>query len=165
MATIPNGIVNHENAASATLRLQLESLLGDFYSAVGIAPRQYPSVYATELLADNFEGRFFMHAAFELLCFDKGQMLSARLGLGDVRPTSRLLSLDLATVAGDSISATYCAVLRYGQSAIFHRGTMKVVQNDGHWIIRSIDEDVRVRLMPESHITRRSDRPRIWILK
>jgi hypothetical protein len=161
MASIPNSIAHKRIAGHASLRLQMEVLLGEFYSAVGIAPRDYPSTYVAELLADNFEGRFFMRASSELLCFDKQQILTARLGLGDVRPTSRLLSLELSTITADSLSATYCAVLRYGQSAIFHHGSLKAEQSNGRWMLRSIDEDVR--LMPESRINPHSDRPRVWI--
>ena len=164
MSSNPSGIINVKSANKISLRSQMESLLGDFYNAIGVAPGRFPVANATDLLTDDFEARFFMCASWELMSFNKSQMLSARIGLADVRPTSRLLSLNVTNATEENVCVSYCASLRYGQSAIFHRGTLNAIKQDGRWVIRSIEEDVRVKVMPQSRINRSSDRPRVWIL-
>lgn len=160
----------HASIASFTgeksLRAAMEDLLDEFYRSVGVAPRDRAWTYASDLLAENFAGRFFLHSSSELLCFDRSQILGARLGLGDLPPQSRLLTMSAPSEKEGFVFANYVAAFRYGRTLIRRRGTIKAFQENAAWKIRSVDEDVRVILLPQERAKFRapSDQPRIWFL-
>lgn len=165
MAT--SGATTHFSEASSNipLRTRIEELLFDFYSLVGVAPRRPEAAPATDLLADNFQGRFFLQSTSELLCFDKGQIVTAQLRVGDAqRPGSQLINLSLVRDEDGSVSANYAVALRHGQTALLRRGTLKAIETVRGWAIRSVDEDVRVIVLPEPRRRRTAfDQPRVWI--
>ena len=156
-----------EISSERRIRTQMEELLFDFYSVVGVAPRRPYPVMANDLLSDNFVGRFFIATTSELMCFNKAQMLAAKVGRGDMqRPCAQLLSMNLLYGADGSMSVNYAAAFRYGQTAMIRRGALKAVEGAHGWALRSVDEDVRVIVLAESKrkLSAKSDRPRIWIL-
>lgn len=164
MATMSD-ITALSQVSTSAVRLQMEELLFDFYSAVGASPRRPFAGNASDLLADDFEGRFFSRDSSELSCFDKPQMLVADFGHRDLRPNSQLIDLRAGSVTDSLISVNYEAAFRYGQTLIVRRGTFKAVMTHAGWALRSIDEDMRVTLLPESRRRLRaaSDLPRVWI--
>ena len=85
MATIPAIPLGLNPSSEDQLRVQLEELLFDFYSVVGVAPRRPYPVVAADLLTDNFQGRFFISATSELMYFMKAQMLASKVGRGEGR--------------------------------------------------------------------------------
>jgi hypothetical protein len=147
------------------LRLQMEDLLQGFYSAVGVAPRQHPPANAGELLADNFRGQFFLRDSGEHVSFNKEQMLVSDLGHRDIRPNAQLIALTSTCAADIFVSVNFAIAFRYGQTSVVRRGTFKAVKVHSGWALRSIDEEVRTVMLPESRRKLRtaSDAPRVWI--
>lgn len=166
MATHHASIANPNLSGEKSLQARMEDLLGEFYRTVGVAPRDRAWAYASDLLADKFEGRFFLRSSSELLCFDRSQILGARLGLGDLPPQSQLLSMSAPAEKEGNVFADYVAAFRYGRTLILRHGTLKAEQGTGQWKIRSVDEDIRTTLLPEARAKVRnpSDQPRIWFL-
>jgi hypothetical protein len=149
------------------LRTQMEELLFDFYSVMGVATRRQYPVMANELLTDNFQGRFFIQSSSELMCFSKAQMLASKVGRGGLQgPACQLTSMNASYTPDGCVAATYAAAFRYGQTSMVRRGAFKAVETEHGWSLRSLDEDVRVVLLPESRRKLRnpSDQPRVWIL-
>jgi hypothetical protein len=148
-----------------SLRLELEELLFDFYSIAGLAPRRGYPVAAADLLTDDFQGRIFNRATSELLCFDKALMLEAKLKGSVLRPGSQLLSMNLIHHEDGSVSVSYVAAFRHGQTSLVRRGALRAVESGSGWRLASLDEDVRVLLMPEPRKFLRTtpDQPRVWI--
>ncbi len=166
MATsIVNSAVVEKQAGSA-LRESMEELLINFYSVVGVAPRRTYPVDAAELLADDFEGQFFIQTSSELMVFSKAQMLAAKVGRGESqRPSCQMLSLSVVAGTNGVSTVVYAAAFRFGQTAQVRRGSFKASQGTGGWKLQSIEEDVRVVLLPErSRRQVAADRPRVWIL-
>jgi len=166
MASITVVPIVVKRPAEDNLRVQLEELLFDFYSVVGVAPRRPYPVVAADLLTDNFQGRFFISATSELMYFTKAQMLASKVGRGDAQsPASELVSMNLVQAADGTVSVSYAASFCYGQTAMIRRGTLKAVETPHGWALRSVDEDVRVIILAD--IRRKlcvtADRPRIWI--
>jgi hypothetical protein len=152
-------------ADDTSIRSTMEKLLFDFYSVVGIAPRRGYLIVPGELLADSFQARFFIQATSELLCFDKQQMLTAKVSGNAQRPGSQLLSMNLVHDDNGCISVSYVAAFRHGQTATVRRGAFQAVDLSHGWQMRSLDEDVRVILMPEprKYLRTAPDQPRVWI--
>jgi hypothetical protein len=148
-----------------SLRIELEELLFDFYSVVGIAPRRGYPLNAADLLADDFQGRFFIKATSELLCFDKQGMLKTKVSGSAQRPGSQLVSMNMAHDDDGSVSVSYVAAFGHGQTATVRRGALKAVETASGWRLRSLDEDVRVILLPEprKYLHSAPDQPRVWI--
>jgi hypothetical protein len=148
-----------------SLRLELEELLFDFYSIAGLAPRRGYSVNAAELLTNDFQGRIFHRASSELLCFDKAVMVEAKLKGSAVRPSSQLLSMNLVQHPNGLVSVSYVAAFRHGQTSTVRRGALQAVESGSGWKLASLDEDVRVVLMPapRKYLRTTPDQPRVWI--
>ncbi|ABF41835.1 hypothetical protein Acid345_2834 [Candidatus Koribacter versatilis Ellin345] len=153
--------------SSNDLRSQMEDLLIDFYSVVGVAPRRAYPVNAADLLADDFQGRFFIQSSSELMVFSKAQMLASKVGRGEInRPVSRLVSLSAKLCEDGIASVVYAVAYRFGQTAQVRRGSFKASLQGENWVLHSIDEDVRLVILPEVKRTQSvaADRPRLWIL-
>ena len=167
MATFINIPPVAEPKPSNDLRSQMEELLVDFYSVMGVAPRRAYAVNAADLIADDFQGRFFIASTSELMVFTKAEMLASKVGRGEInRPSSQLLSLT-ANLSEDGIaSVVYAVAYRFGQTAQVRRGSFKASRQNDSWVLRSIDEDVRLVILPEIKRPRAAaaDRPRLWIL-
>ncbi len=154
-----------ELGEDTSIRSTMEKLLFDFYSVVGIAPRRGYLIVPGELLADSFQARFFIRATSELLCFDKQQMLTAKVGENAQRPGSQLVSMNLVEDGNGCVLVSYVAAFRCGQTATVRRGAFQAVDFSHGWQLRSLDEDVRVILLPEPRkfIRTAHDQPRVWI--
>jgi hypothetical protein len=165
MATKSAITVLPELTDDTSIRSTMENLLFDFYSVVGIAPRRGYLIVPGELLADSFQARFFIKATSELLCFDKQQMLTAKVAGNAQRPGSQLLSMNFVHDGNGCVSVSYVAAFRHGQTATVRRGAFQAVDLSHGWQLRSLDEDVRVLLMPEprKYIRTAPDQPRVWI--
>jgi hypothetical protein len=152
---------------NADLRTRLEELLFDFYSIVGIAPQRSYAVIANDLLTDNFQGRFFIEATSELLCFNKTQMLASHAARPTQQPpVCQLITMTSAKGTDGNIHASYAVSFRYGQTAMLRRGTLNVIETDTSLALVSIDEDVRIVELSKT-VAKKSvafDRPRIWIV-
>jgi len=153
--------------SSNDLRSQMEELLIDFYSVVGVAPRRSYPVNAADLLADDFQGRFFIASSSELMVFSKAQMLASKVGRGEInRPSSQLLSLTAKLCEDGGATVVYAVAYSFGQTAQVRRGSFKASKQDEKWLLRAIDEDVRLVILPEVKRPRQvpADHPRLWIL-
>ncbi len=162
--TVPP-VANPES--SNDLRSQMEELLIDFYSVVGIAPRRFYPVHAVSLLADDFQGRFFIASTSELMVFSKAQMLASQVGRGELnRPASQLISLTATIDEKGIANVVYSVAYRFGQTAQVRRGSFKASEQNEKWALHAIDEDVRLIILPEVKRLRSvaADRPRLWIL-
>ena len=151
---------------SSVLRIRMEELLMDFYSVVGVAPRRPYPVNAADLLASDFEGQFFIQTTSELMVFSKAQMLASKVGRGELqRPTCQMLSMSATREEDGVVGVIYAAAFRFGQTAQVRRGSFKAARENGQWVLRSIDEDVRLVFLPEVCKKRvAADRPRVWVL-
>jgi hypothetical protein len=164
MATVWN--TPDKPAERATcLRTQMEELLLSFYDAAGITPG-VPSRASSELLADNFQGCFFVRATSELHCFDKAHVLNAKVTPGTPHKViCQLMSMSAATEDEEGVVIRYAAGFRYGSSVTIRRGMMKAVPKNGEWMLRSLDEDVRVVVLPAvRRLAASLDRPRVWFV-
>lgn len=167
MATVTYNPTLNPLDPALILRTQMEELLFDLYSVVGVAPRRPYPVVAGDLLASEFQGRFFIQTTSELLCFDRDQMLASKVGRGDFqRPNLQLVSMIASCESDSAVSVNYTAAFRYGQTCTVRRGTFRAIKRADRWQIISMDEDVRVLVLPESGHRHdgRPDRPRIWII-
>jgi hypothetical protein len=146
------------------LRTQMEELLLNFYDAAGITPG-VPSRASSDLLADNFQGCFFVRATLELQCFDKAHVLSAKAVAGAPhKAVCQFLSMSAPTEDDEGIVIRYAAGFRYGPSVTIRRGMMKAVPKNGQWVLRSLDEDVRILVLPAARKSTALDRPRLWFI-
>ena len=165
MATTTANTASLQSSPSA-LRLQMEELLFDFYSVVGIvSPRPY-AVSPADLLADEFEGRFFSHTTSQLLAFNKAQLLAAPAVRNEESvPSCDLFSLNSISEQEGVLAISYRAAFRRDHTVTVRTGSMKVVHQGERWILQALDEQVRIVVNPEA-IKRRqpADRPRIWIV-
>lgn len=167
MATMTTTPALPKLPTEGSLRTRMEALLLGFYSVVGIVPRRNHPL-PNNLLTESFQGRFFIAATSELICYSKEQMLNARVGRGGTqRPQTQLLSMHVVRESEGRVTVTYVAAFRYGCTATVRRGSFKAVETLNGWSLRSIDEDVRVVLLFDNR--RRmyvppADRPRVWIL-
>ena len=159
--TLPN-TANNEN-----LRMQMETLLFDFYGIVGVAPQRDHAALANELLAEGFLGRFYIQATNESFSFNKTEMLGLPTGRLAQKPTvCQLITMKIADDGDADFSATYSVSLRYGQTLMVRRGVLKAIDAGMRLRLASIEEDVRLAELGKS-VAKRSvafDRPRIWIV-
>jgi hypothetical protein len=74
--------------------------------------------------------------------------------------------MNAAYTADGCVAVAYAAAFRYGRFSMVRRGAFKAVETEHGWALRSLDEDVRVVLLPETRRKLRnpSDQPRVWIL-
>jgi hypothetical protein len=166
MATSTSILGISEQATSSALRTELENLLLDLYSVVGVAPQRPYEVIPADLLTEDFQGRIFIRTSSELMSFNKTQMLAAKLARGGTaQPESQLLSMEVSKAADGSVTAVYAAAFRAQQTATVRSGSFQAVKPGERWMLRSIDEDVRVILMPEATGPRvANDHPRVWFI-
>jgi hypothetical protein len=164
MATVWN--TPQKPAERATcLRTSMEELLLNFYEAAGVTPG-VPLRASSDLLADNFQGCFFVRSTSELHCFDKAHVVNAKVTPGTPhKVTCQFLSMSAASEDEEGVLVRYAAGFRYGSSVTIRRGMMKAVPKNGEWVLRSLDEDVRVVVIaPPKRPAAASDRPRVWFL-
>ena len=164
MATVSN--TPHQPAERATcLRTAMEELLLNFYDAAGVTPG-VPLRASSDILADNFQGCFFVRATSELQCFDKEHVVNAKVTPGTPHKVAcQFLSMSAASEDEEGIVIRYAAGFRYGASITIRRGMMKALPKNGEWVLRSLDEDVRVVVLSAAkRPTAPIDRPRVWFL-
>jgi hypothetical protein len=163
MATVTVSTASFQS--SSALRLQMEQLLVDFYTIIGIMPPRPNAAIAADLLAEDFQGLFFSRTTSETLVFNKSQLLASNAARSDGQPSSELLSLNAMTEENGVIALSYSAAFRVGHTVTVRRGSLKAARAGERWMLRAVEEDVRVFVIPEASKPRGSaDRPRIWIV-
>ena len=146
------------------LRTAMEELLLNFYDAAGITPG-VPLRASSDLLADNFQGCFFVRSNSELQCFDKAHVLNANVTPSIPHKVAcQFMSMSAAAEDEEGVTVRYAAGFRQGGSVTIRRGMMKAVPKNGEWLLRSLDEDVRVVVLPAARRTAPLDRPRVWFI-
>lgn len=154
-----------EQQQAQSLRAQMEELLFAFYHLAGIAPGT-SSKSADEMLSDDFQARLFLRVRSEMLNLDKAKLqgATAPFGVPD-EALYPLFTMELADVDSESLSIRYVVGFRYGSMSTLRRGLMKAVPQQGKWMLRSIEEDVREVLLSAARGSSKAlDRPRLWFV-
>ena len=154
-----------EQQQAQSLRAQMEELLFAFYHLAGIiSGTQTRSI--DEVLSGDFQGRLFLRVSSQMIVLDKAKLQSSEMSYGAPNEALYpLFTMELADVDDQSLSISYVVAFRYGSMTTLRRGLMKVVPQQGKWILRSIEEDVREVLLSAAKTSRKAlDRPRLWFV-
>lgn len=153
-----------EQPEAQSLRAHMEGLLFAFYSLAGVTTKS-SSRQADDVLSDDFQGRCFLRVSSEMIIFDRSKLAEVKLASGTPQEALYpLFEMELADADQHSLSIRYLVAFRYGSMVTLRRGLMKVIPQQGKWVLRSIEEDVREVLLSAASSRKSLDRPRLWFV-
>lgn len=154
-----------EQHEAQSLRAQMEELLFAFYHLAGIISGAQTRT-AEDVLSADFQGRMFLRVSSQMISLDKAKLQGETPQYGvPSEALYPLFTMELADVDDQSLSISYVVAFRYGSMTTLRRGLMKVVPQQGKWMLRSIEEDVREVLLSAAKTSRKAlDRPRLWFV-